>query len=127
MISNPKTMLFVAATILLIVAILLSGGGRDPKRLADRTDRAIVLRRWGRRCAFRWITWHRCRGPIVMDHQRPHSRGGRTVPRNLQPACARHNSTKGAIPNRRFVLRHTIPVVGPVVYFVRWWRAEVGR
>lgn len=116
--------IILALTLLTVIGLRVRSRS-DPKRLADGSDRAAVRDRWGDRCAYRWVMWGRCDGPLEYDHQVAHSRGGRTKPRNLQPICARHHRPKGATPNRVHVFANAVPVIGHAIYAQRWIRAEL--
>ncbi len=124
--TSGRTFAEVALVAALVLVVLRWHGRRDPKRLADRADRHEVYRTWGRRCAYRWVTWHRCAGPLQIDHQRPHSHGGRSTVRNFQPLCQSHNVRwKRTTSNARFVWNNAIPIVGHAIYLRRWCRAAL--
>lgn len=97
-------------------------------RLASDADRANVVGRWGGKCAYRFpVMLSRCEGPIQIDHQKAHSRGGRTRKRNMQPLCRRHNTRKGATHNVVELLQHGIAGIGWVWYLLFRWLPAEGR
>lgn len=71
-------------------------GGRDPRRLFTRTDRAWIMRCAGGRCEHRLWGVFRCRRRegLELDHHWPHALGGATVRGNLVLLCRRHNGRK---------------------------------
>lgn len=107
-----------------LVGVFLLWRLRRGERCFSGSARRDVYRRWNGRCAYRWVILHRCRGELHVDHQWPHSRGGRTRSMNGQILCAAINQRKGARHNWPFVLVRGVPVVGWLVYAVRWVRAE---
>jgi 5-methylcytosine-specific restriction endonuclease McrA len=86
---------------------------RDPIRLFNRLDKALILGRAGGRCEHHAAIFGRCivTDKLEADHIHPHSRGGRTVISNGQALYHRHNQQKLArIPwaweRRRLETRH---------------------
>jgi 5-methylcytosine-specific restriction endonuclease McrA len=108
----------------LVVVVLLSVRCRRGERCFNGSAERDVYRRWGPQCAYRWVVPHRCTGGLQIDHQWPHSRGGRTKSSNGQPLCAAVNQRKGTRHNWPFVLSRSIPVFGWLLYLARWVRAE---
>lgn len=120
---NLELAAIAAGVVALVVAVWL-WRPRDGDRLATSEQRRSAMRRWDG-CAYRFpVSWRRCRGAIEIDHQRPHSRGGRTVDRNLQPLCERHHDPKGTRHNALHVLLTAVPVIGHLTYVARRNRAE---
>ena len=119
-------LVFVAVGVAVVVLLLFRL--RKGDRLFNHRQQRESARRWGgERCAYRWpVTWHRCRDGIEWDHQIAYSRGGRTRSGNCQPLCGAANRRKGATFNGWYVIRHGW-VVGTLIYFVRWMKAEVFR
>lgn len=74
---------------------MLAHAPRDPVRLFSPEQKAAASRRCGGRCEHKPMLWLRCSASgTAGDHIVPWSRGGRTVPSNLQMLCTRHNSRK---------------------------------
>ena len=123
MTGDPAVVAAVVAGVVALIVVVWLCRPRGA-RLASRGQRASALRRWDG-CAYRPpVSWRRCRGVIEIDHQRPWSRGGRTVDRNLQPLCERHHDPKGTRHNALHVLLFSVPVVGHLTYIARRGRAE---
>ena len=125
---SAQTALVLVGVFVAAVAVgRLSRRWRRRERMFTGRVRRDVFRRWGPRCAYRWVMRSRCGGGLHVDHQRAYSRGGTTSAGNGQPLCERHNTSKGAVSNWRYVLINAWPVVGHVVYIVRHRRAEGDR
>lgn len=122
--NDPKVWVIAALVVIVLAAVRLRRG----ERFATHSQRVATYERWGKKCAYRWVIFHRCTGdlydPFEIDHQWPHSRGGRSRISNFQPLCKKINGRKNDSHNWPFVLRHGIPVVGWVIYLCRWVRAE---
>lgn len=101
--SNPTISLVclgVAAAVLVLPGLLMSGAGggpKDPRRLFPVPERKAAFERAGNRCEYDGFLWFRCPHPAHhADHFYPHTRGGATSMRNLVAACSSCNLSKSA-------------------------------
>lgn len=70
----------------------------DPLRYATAEQRAEVTRRDGYRCSYCGADGHAPGVDLQMDHRKAHSRGGKTVTKNLMWLCSACNRFKGNLP-----------------------------
>ena len=70
----------------------------DPLRYATAEQRAEVTRRDGYRCSYCGADGHAPGVDLQMDHRKAHSRGGKTVTKNLMWLCSACNRSKGNLP-----------------------------
>ena len=70
----------------------------DPLRYATAGQREEVTRRDGYRCSYCGADGHAPGVDLQMDHRKAHSRGGKTVTKNLMWLCSGCNRSKGNLP-----------------------------
>lgn len=107
--DHPQATLAVLAVVVLLVFannFHTTSQWRDPQRIYNSEQRAIVKRRAGNRCESRsmfGLMRCRARGEQI-DHIYPWSKGGPTTIENAQLLCARDNRAKSAkTPSRLYV------------------------